>query len=109
MPDKKTIRQKLGFDDEKVIFAPIAGPIGARIQLKELLKKSLKNFDGKVIITMGMYGSNLKKKFGSVEVIGWLDNRFEMLKAADITIARPGLATIGDFLRFGIPVSDSQW
>jgi uncharacterized protein (TIGR00661 family) len=103
LADKKTIRQELGFDDEKVIFAPIAGPIGARIQLKELLKRALKNFDGKVLITMGMYGKNLKKKFGSVEVISWLDNRFEMLKAADVTIARPGLATIGDFLRFGIP------
>ena len=69
----------------------------------ELLKNALKNFDGKVIISMGMFGNDLDEKSGSVQVKGWLENRFELLKAADLTIARPGLATIGDFLRFGVP------
>jgi UDP:flavonoid glycosyltransferase YjiC (YdhE family) len=103
LDDKKILREKFGVGDEPLIFAPLAGPIVARKQLKEMLKNGLKDFDGKVIISMGIYGGNIDKDYGSVQIKSWLDNRFELLKAADLTIARPGLATIGDFLRFGIP------
>lgn len=103
LPDRKVLRAKFGVNDEPLIYAPLAGPIVARKQLMEILKNALKNFDGKVIISMGMYGSNLDEKFGSVQIKSWLKDRFELLKASDLTIARPGLATIGDFLRFGKP------
>jgi uncharacterized protein (TIGR00661 family) len=103
LADRKVIRARYGVNDEPLIYAPLAGPIGARKQLMEILKKALKNFEGKVIISMGMYGSDLDEKYGSVHVKSWLEDRFELLKAADLTIARPGLATIGDFLRFGVP------
>jgi UDP:flavonoid glycosyltransferase YjiC (YdhE family) len=103
LPDRKPLREKYAPDGRPLIVAPLAGPIVARKQLMNLLQDALKNFDGKVIISMGMYGSNLDKKVGNVYIKGWLDNRYELLKAADLTIARPGLATIGDFLRFGVP------
>jgi UDP:flavonoid glycosyltransferase YjiC (YdhE family) len=103
LPSRNKLRAKFSVDDEPLIYAPLAGPIGARRQLMEILKNALKNFEGKVIISMGMYGSNLDEKYGSVHVKSWLEDRFELLKAADLTIARPGLATIGDFLRFGVP------
>lgn len=103
LPDKQVLREKYIHDDKPLIYAPLAGPIVARKQLMHLLRDVLKDFDGKVIISMGMFGSNIDKKYGSVHVKGWLKDRFELLKAADLTIARPGLATIGDFLRFGVP------
>jgi UDP:flavonoid glycosyltransferase YjiC (YdhE family) len=104
LPDRETLRQKYTKDDDKpLIYAPLAGPIVARKQLMLLLRDALKDFDGKVIISMGMFGNDLDKKYGNVHVKGWLKDRFELLKAADLTIARPGLATIGDFLRFGVP------
>lgn len=103
LPDREVLRKKYGVDDEPLILAPLGGPIIARKQLMEMLKEALKDFDGKVIISMGMFDNKIDKTYGSVEIKGWLDNRFELLKAADLTIARPGLATIGDFLRFGVP------
>ena len=103
LPDRERLRKKYTDDDRPLVYAPLAGPIVARKQLMVLLRNALKNFDGKVIISMGMFGNKLDKKYGSVHVKSWLEDRFEMLKAADLTIARPGLATIGDFLRFGIP------
>lgn len=105
LPDSKLLKEKFGVeaDDRPLIYAPLAGTIVARKQLMELLKKNLKNFDGKIIISMGMFGKKLDQQFGNVRIISWLDDRFELLKAADITIARPGLATVGDFLRFGKP------
>jgi UDP:flavonoid glycosyltransferase YjiC (YdhE family) len=104
LPDRDELRKKFGVtDDEPLVLAPLAGPIVARKQLMNILAENLKNFDGKVIISVGMYGGNLDKKVGNVHIKSWLDNRFELLKAADLTIARPGLATIGDFLRFGKP------
>jgi UDP:flavonoid glycosyltransferase YjiC (YdhE family) len=103
LPSRDKLREKYATDDKPLIYAPLAGPIVARKQLMHLLRDALKDFDGKVIITMGMFGSGIDKKYGNVHVKGWLDDRFELLKAADLTIARPGLATIGDFLRFGVP------
>ncbi len=103
LPGREALREKFGVSDQPLIFAPLAGPIGARMKLLELLKTALKDFEGKVIVTMGLYNNNINKQYGSVQVIGWMKDRFEVLKAADITIARPGLATIGDFLRFGTP------
>ena len=103
LPDRKILREKYADDPHPLIFAPLAGPIGARKELMHILKDALKDFNGKVIISMGMYGSNLNKRYGSVLVKGWLEDRFEVLSAADIAIARPGLGTIGDFIRFGVP------
>jgi UDP:flavonoid glycosyltransferase YjiC (YdhE family) len=106
LPDRRVLRQKYcGSNDDSgpLIYAPLAGPITARKQLMELLIEPLKDFQGKVIISMGMYGKKLDKQYGSVQVKNWVEDRFELLKAADLTIARPGLATIGDFLRYGVP------
>jgi UDP:flavonoid glycosyltransferase YjiC (YdhE family) len=110
LPEKQILREKYFDDGDKansdsgpLIYAPLAGPITARKQLMELLIEPLKDFNGKVIISMGMYGKKLDKQYGSVHIMNWVEDRFELLKAADLTIARPGLATIGDFLRFGIP------
>ena len=103
LPERNVIRERYISDDRPLIYAPLAGPIGARKKLMELLKDALKNFDGKVIISMGLFGKKLDKHYGNVHVTGWVKDRFELLKAADLTIARPGLATIGDFLRFGVP------
>lgn len=103
MPDKDDLKKKYSADGKPLILVPLAGPIVARKQLMVILRDALKDFDGKVIISMGMFNSGLDKKYGNVHVKGWLSNRFELLKAADLTIARPGLATIGDFLRFGVP------
>ncbi|WP_455392672.1 glycosyltransferase [[Eubacterium] cellulosolvens] len=103
LPERKALRRKFTNDNKPIIYAPLAGPIVARKQLMVLLTDALKNFDGTVIISMGMFGSGLDEKHGSVQIKGWLEDRFELLKAADLTIARPGLATIGDFLRFGKP------
>jgi UDP:flavonoid glycosyltransferase YjiC (YdhE family) len=103
LPERKTIREKLGVNHEPLIYAPLAGPIVARKQLYKYLTKLLKDFDGKVIISLGMYGKKIDKKIGNIEIKSWHKNRFELLKASDLTISRPGLATTGDFLRFGIP------
>jgi UDP:flavonoid glycosyltransferase YjiC (YdhE family) len=102
LPERNKIREKFVVGDEPLILVPLAGPIVARKQLMRMLRDELKDFNGKVIISLGMFGSNIDKTYGSVQVKGWLDDRFELLKAADLTIARPGLATIGDFLRFGV-------
>jgi uncharacterized protein (TIGR00661 family) len=103
LPERKILRYKYTDDDKPLIFAPLAGPTVAREELMHLIIKALKKFDGKVIISIGKFGSNLDKKYGNVHVKGWLDDRFEVLKACDLTIARPGLGTITDFMRFGIP------
>jgi len=103
LAEQEVLREKFSNSDKPLLYAPLAGPIVARKQLMQLLINTLKDFDGKVIISMGMFGSNLNKQYGNVHVKGWMENRFELLKCADLTIARPGLATIGDFLRFGTP------
>ena len=105
LPERELLREKYLDDDpdQTLVLAPLAGPIVARKSLMKILREQLKDFEGKTIISMGMHGSTLDKQYGNVYVKGWLEDRFELLKAADLTIARPGLATIGDFLRFGVP------
>ena len=103
LPERKLLREKYTDDDKPLIFAPLAGPTVAREELMHLIIKALKKFDGKVIISVGKFGSNLDKKYGNVHVKGWLDDRFEVLKASDLTISRPGLGTLTDFIRFGVP------
>jgi UDP-N-acetylglucosamine--N-acetylmuramyl-(pentapeptide) pyrophosphoryl-undecaprenol N-acetylglucosamine transferase len=38
-----------------------------------------------------------------VNVRGWAEDRFELLKACDVVVSRPGLTTISEIVRFGKP------
>jgi UDP-N-acetylglucosamine--N-acetylmuramyl-(pentapeptide) pyrophosphoryl-undecaprenol N-acetylglucosamine transferase len=107
LPEKKVIRQKLGIDDDLLLYVPISGPAKEKehisLLLKRLLVKLPENYH--VVMSLGQPNSSRTPvKAGNVTVYNWLDNRFEYLKACDLVVSRAGLGTLSQSICYGKPL-----
>lgn len=107
LPEKREIRQKLGYSDEILIFVPISGLTQDKaylsLVLKRLLRKLPANF--RVVMSLGQPGSSATPVIdGNITVYTWMDNRFEYLKACDLVISRAGLGTLSQAICYGKPL-----
>jgi UDP:flavonoid glycosyltransferase YjiC (YdhE family) len=107
LPDKHEIRKHLGFDDRPIIYAVASGPENERRWLSRKLEKFLTTFPSKYQIVLSLGRRDLSsepKKKGNVTVYGWLNRRYEMLKACDLLISRGGHVTVTQALAYGKPM-----
>ena len=107
LPSKETLKEKLGFDDRPLIFAPISGSAMEKAHFITILKDILSKFpdDYQISMSLGDPNSSLKPAtFGGLTVYPWLTNRFEFLKACDLVISRAGHGTITQSVCYGKPM-----
>jgi len=104
IPDVDHIRRRYGFGDDLFVYAAVSGPGRSRAPIIEALKKVLPGFRRKSLIVRGEPGNASAEWLDEwVNIRGWADDRYELLKACDVVVSRPGLTTISEILRFGKP------
>jgi len=104
LPDADAIRRKYGFGEDLFVYAAVSGPGKSRAPVIEALEGALPAFKRKSIIVRGEPGNDSSRWVNDyVNVRGWAEDRFELLKACDVVVSRPGLTTISEIVRFGKP------
>jgi len=104
LPSADEIRQSYGFGSDLFVYAAVSGPGRSRTPILEALRKVLPEFRRKSLIVRGEPGNFSSEWLGEwVNVRGWADDRYELLKACDVVVSRPGLTTISEIVRFGKP------
>ncbi len=105
---EEKLRKKLNLPEDKpVIFAPISGPTREKAFLTGILRKILLEFpeDYEVVTSLGYPNSDTEPvRYGNVTIYKWIPNRFEYLKACDLTIGRAGHGTITQAMCYGKPI-----
>ena len=102
LPDADEIRKRYGFGDDLFVYAAVSGPGRSRQPMLDALTAALPGFRRKSMIVRGEPGNNSSEWAGEwVNVRGWAEDRFELLKACDVVVSRPGLTTISEIVRFG--------
>ncbi len=108
LPTKKELVRKLGLSTSKpIIFAPLSGPTSEKAFVTEVLRKILLEFpdDYEIIMSYGYPSADDKPaRHGNLAIYKWVSNRFEFLKACDLTIARAGHGTITQSMCYGKPM-----
>ncbi|MGQ9582961.1 MAG: glycosyltransferase [Thermoplasmatota archaeon] len=104
LPPASEIRRRLGFGEDLFVYAAVSGPGRSREPLIQTLTRVLPEFRRKSVIDRGEPGSELNEWVGEhLNIRGWARDRFELLKACDVVVSRPGLTTISEIVRFGKP------
>jgi len=104
VPDVQTIRTKYDFGKDLFVYAAVSGPGRSRIPIIGALEDALPSFRRKSIIVRGEPGNDTSRWVDDyVNVRGWAEDRYELLKACDVVVSRPGLTTISEIVRFGKP------
>ena len=104
LPDVNEIREKYVQGEDLFVYAAVSGPGKSRIPMLEALQATLPSFKRKSVIVRGEPGNDLNVWQDEwVNVRGWAEDRYELLKACDVVVSRPGLTTISEIVRFGKP------
>ena len=107
LPDRETLRRRLGYADDRLIFVPISGSTQDKLYLAHVLKQLLQALPAtyRVVMSLGEPGSPpTPMTDGHLTTYQWLDNRFEYLKACDLVISRAGLGTLSQAICYGKPL-----
>jgi UDP-N-acetylglucosamine--N-acetylmuramyl-(pentapeptide) pyrophosphoryl-undecaprenol N-acetylglucosamine transferase len=108
LPTKKELIRKLGLSTSKpIIFAPLSGPTSEKAFVTGMLRKILLEFpdDYEIIMSYGYPSADDRPiRHGNLTIYKWVANRFEYLKACDLTIARAGHGTITQSMCYGKPM-----
>jgi UDP-N-acetylglucosamine--N-acetylmuramyl-(pentapeptide) pyrophosphoryl-undecaprenol N-acetylglucosamine transferase len=108
LPDKKTLRKKLGLDESKpLIFAPISGPAKERAYFTGLLRQIFSNFpdDYQIVMSLGYPNASVEPvSNGNLIIHGWIPNRFDYLKTCDVVVSRGGHGTLSQSICYGKPI-----
>jgi len=104
LPDAVEIRKKYVQGEDLFVYAAVSGPGRSRLPMLQALQAVLPEFRRKSVIVRGEPG-NVSNVWQDewVNVRGWAEDRFELLKACDVVVSRPGLTTISEIVRFGKP------
>ena len=107
LPTKKELIKKLNLPTDKpIIFAPLSGPTSEKAFVTGMLRKILLEFpvNYEIIMSYGYPSADNKPiRHGNLTIYKWVPNRFEYLKACDLTIARAGHGTITQSMCYGKP------
>lgn len=109
LPPRDELRDKVLENKNSIlIFAPISGTLLERTSLAKRLARIFSKIRKREIEVVLSYGSpksdRLVCKKGNVKIYGWLNNRFEMLKASDIVVSRGGHNTLSECMYYGKPM-----
>jgi UDP:flavonoid glycosyltransferase YjiC (YdhE family) len=106
LPDKETLRKKLGFDDRPLIYVAASGHGWERIWFGKKLVKYFSDFPEKyqIIISLGLKNSSNIIRNKNLTVYSWLSERFEILKVCDLVVCKGGHTTLTQALAYGKPM-----
>lgn len=103
--DRREVRARLGIeDDEPFVYAALSGPGHARVTIVSAVHRALAGTPYKTYMSMGNPPDTRITTEGQVERSEWVELRYRMLRSCDALIARPGLSTISEALRYGLPM-----
>ncbi|MFX1519386.1 MAG: glycosyltransferase [Promethearchaeota archaeon] len=101
LPSKEKLMEKLELNKEHpTLYIGVSGPNKDSLLyfFEELFDERL---DKNIIITTGTPSTDHVYKNKKVKVFNWYPVREELIKVADVVIARAGLGTISEILAFG--------
>jgi UDP:flavonoid glycosyltransferase YjiC (YdhE family) len=104
--DASKVRERLGLNDQILIYAGISGPRPERMPLIRMLAPIFSEFPDKYHVVMSMgnpHGGNEPKRVGNVTLIPWIIDRFAFLNACDVVISRGGHETIMQSIGYNKP------
>ena len=108
LPSQDALKASLSFDSRKpLIYAAVSGPKTERTVLSGLLSRCLDQFpsDYETVLSRGeAAGSSAPMRNGSLTTYDWVDDQYELLKAADVVICRAGHGIIMKAMNFGKPM-----
>lgn len=106
LPDEKSLRAKLGLSDKPLVFASVSGPVRSTAYFAKALHEALIKLpdDYQVVMSLGHPGPLTPSRRKNVMTFRWIPNRFEYLKACDLTIARAGHGVITQAMCYGKPM-----
>ena len=108
LPSKKSLREKLGLEDKPLI---LVSPSGTKSEKRALANKLINLFkeidiDAYIIISYGDASSREMPYKINEKIIAtpWLDNKYEILKAADLLVCHGGHTTLAEGMYYGVPM-----
>ncbi|RLG92434.1 MAG: hypothetical protein DRO36_01465 [Candidatus Hecatellales archaeon] len=106
LPDKESLKRRLGFDGRPLIHVAASGYGWERLWFGRKLVKYFSGFPEKyqVVVSLGLKNSSSFFKSGNLTVYGWLSRRFEVLKACDLVVCKGGHTTLTQALAYGKPM-----
>lgn len=109
LPSREEIRERLGINEDKpLVLASLSGTQVEKRTLAEKLINLLSNIKLDVVayISIGDPSSNEKAYWinDRIYVTPWLDNKYEVLKAADLLICHGGHTTLAEAMYYGVPM-----
>jgi UDP:flavonoid glycosyltransferase YjiC (YdhE family) len=107
LPDKVSIRRKLGFDPHKpLIYAPISGQPKEKAFVSGLLYQIFTNFPPKyaIVMSLGYPGASLEPIVKrNLTIYRWTNLYYELVKACDVMVTRAGHGTLSVAMCYGKP------
>jgi UDP:flavonoid glycosyltransferase YjiC (YdhE family) len=90
---------------DEYIFAPISGPLGTRVKLKQIVIPVLRNLETKSIVSLGEYGKKISTKIGNCIVYTWLSpqERREYMANSKLVIFSGGHTTCLETIKYVKP------
>ena len=108
LPNQAALKTSLSFDPRKpLVYAAVSGPKTERTVLSDLLSRSLSQFPNEYEIVLSRgdpAGSSSPVRNGNLTLYDWVDDQYELLKAADIVISRAGHGIIMKAITFEKPM-----
>jgi len=108
LPNQDALKASLSFDSRKpLIYAAVSGPKTERTVLSGLLSRSLSQFPSEYEVALSHgepAGSSAPVRNGNLVVYDWVDDQYELLKAADVVICRAGHGMMMKAMTFGKPM-----
>lgn len=90
---------------EKHIFAPISGPFGTRVKLRQIIIPVLSKFNEKSIVSLGETGKRTSTKIGNCTIYTWLtpQERHEYMANSKLVIFSGGHNTCFEVIKYVKP------
>lgn len=98
------VKKEEFFDEDKpLVFISISGPGRSKEIWKAFVDKLKLMITKNFILTLGSLRGKKEKKSKNLWILNWVkaEERYKILKAADLLVSRAGFGTISDAIRFG--------
>ncbi|RLE90187.1 MAG: hypothetical protein DRJ49_00510 [Thermoprotei archaeon] len=106
---KSIVKEKIGIRGKKLVLVLIGGTRAEKRRLYEIILKVFKNIklDKNIVVIVSsgsMYQGEPYNLSENIRVFPWIENKYELLKAADLLICHGGHTTIAEGMYYGVPI-----
>lgn len=108
LPNKEVLKERLGLEDKPLI---LVSPSGTKSEKRALANKFVNMFkeidmDAYIVISYGDASSKEIPQRVNERIIitPWLNNKYELLKAADLLVCHGGHTTLAEGMYYGVPM-----